>query len=309
MAGSRGALRSIAVALVMVLVLGVLGVALTYRRQIVSYLTHWKGPPEHTQPYEALPEADPPPLHLALAGDVGEPGSGLEGTAAAMSAVAASHPFDVLVLLGDNVYPNGDPDKLPDTVFGPFAPILDGGAELLAIVGNHDAGRALEQMEALGMPDRWWAVERGDVLIVGLDTTIPDDPEQLAWLEATLATSEATWRIVAMHHPPYSAGYQGSSHDCRDVFTPVFERHGVQLVLSGHDHDYQRSEPIAGVTYVVTGAAALTRRTGDASFTATSFATNGFVELGVYPDRIVLRSVDRDVRIADEWVLALDPRP
>jgi hypothetical protein len=66
---------------------------------------------------------------------------------------------------------------------------------------------------------------------------------------------------------------------------------------------------VDGVTYVVTGAAAGTRRTGDASFTAASFSTVGFVELGVYPDRIVLRSIDRDVRIADEWVLRLDARP
>jgi 3',5'-cyclic AMP phosphodiesterase CpdA len=309
MSGPRRAVRVIALALVAALVLTTLGVTVTYRKQIVAYLTHWKGPPEHTQPYVALPRADPPPLHLAVAGDVGEPGSGLEATAAAMSAVADGQPFDVLVLLGDNVYPKGDPAKLPATVFGPFGPVLDGGAELRAIVGNHDAGRASEQMEALGVPDRWWAVERGDVLLVGLDTTTPHDPEQLAWLDDALAASDATWRIVAMHHPPYSAGYQGSSHDCRDVFTPVFERHGVQLVLSGHDHDYQRSDPVDGITYVVTGAAALTRRTGDASFTAVSFATHGFVELGVYPDRIILRSIDRDVRIADEWVLRLDPRP
>jgi 3',5'-cyclic AMP phosphodiesterase CpdA len=226
-----------------------------------------------------------------------------------MGAVARDHPFDILVLLGDNAYPRGDPEKLPDTVFGPFGPVLDAGAELLAILGNHDAPRASEQVEALGMPGRWWAVERSGVLLVGLDTTVPHDPEQLAWLEHTLATSDATWRIIAMHHPPYSAGYQGSSRDCREVFTPVFERHGVQLVLSGHDHDYQRSDPVDGVTYVVTGAAAGTRRTGDASFTAASFSTVGFVELGVYPDRIVLRSIDRDVRIADEWVLRLDARP
>jgi 3',5'-cyclic AMP phosphodiesterase CpdA len=124
----------------------------------------------------------------------------------------------------------------------------------------------------------------------------------LAWLKDTLRRTDARWRIVAMHHPPYSAGYQGSHLLAREIFTPIFERYGVQLVLSGHDHDYQRSEVIDGVTYIVTGAAADTRRTGAESFTAESFATVGFVELGIWPERIVGRSIDHKGRIADEWV-------
>jgi hypothetical protein len=88
--------------------------------------------------------------------------------------------------------------------------------------------------------------------------------------------------------------------DARRAFAPLFERFGVQLVLSGHDHDYQRSRPINGVTYVVTGGAAGTRRTGTADFTATSFSWHHFVEIGVYPDRIVVRAVNQDRRIADE---------
>jgi hypothetical protein len=83
----------------------------------------------------------------------------------------------------------------------------------------------------------------------------------------------------------------------------VFERFGVQLVLSGHDHDYQRSEPIGGVTYVVSGAGAGTRRTGEDDFTAVSFSWHHFVDLGIYPDRLVGRAVNQDGRVADEWEL------
>jgi len=86
-------------------------------------------------------------------------------------------------------------------------------------------------------------------------------------------------------------------------FAPLFERYGVQLVLSGHDHDYQRSKVINGVTYVVTGAAAGTRRTGDASFTAVSFSWHSYVELGIYPDRLVGRALNQDDRVADQWAL------
>ena len=303
--GRRRWRRHPAVVVALVAVVAVLAVVvLPYRRQIVSYMTHLKGPPSHTEPYVAFPAADLPELRIAVAGDVGEGGRRIDATGAGMAGILGDHPFDVLLLLGDCAYPSGDPDLLPDTVFGPFEAVLDAGADLLAILGNHDVSTAAELVEALGMPGRWWAEELGDVLIVGLDSTQVDDPQQAAWLSATLRDSTATWKIVAVHHPPYSAGYQGSNDAVRETFVPLFERYGVQLVLSGHDHDYQRSKVINGVTYVVTGAAATTRRTGDASFTEESFSWHSWVEIGVYPDRLVGRVLNQDDRIADEWVLS-----
>ena len=86
--------------------------------------------------------------------------------------------------------------------------------------------------------------------------------------------------------------------------SPLFERYGVQLVVSGHDHDYQRSVPINGVVYLVTGGAAGTRRTGEEDFTAVSFSWHHFVELAVSRDRLVVRAVNQDLRVADEAVIA-----
>ena len=60
---------------------------------------------------------------------------------------------------------------------------------------------------------------------------------------------------------------------------------------------------INGVTYVVTGAAAGTRRTGQRSFTQVSFSWHSYVELGVYPDRLIGRVMNQDDRVADQWVL------
>jgi 3',5'-cyclic AMP phosphodiesterase CpdA len=238
-----------------------------YRDQIVRYVTHHQGSPTETVAWAPFRSGDQPALHLAVAGDVGDIGDRLDATANAIAELDAREPVDALALLGDNAYPSGDPDELPDTVFGPFGDLLDGGAEMLAVLGNHDVmdGHAAGQMAALGMPGRWWARHEGDVLIVGLDSTRPDDPDQRAWLGRTLASATEPWRTVMLHHPPYSAGYQGSDEDARRAFVPLFERNGVQLVLSGHDHDYQRSVPINGVTYVVTGGVAGTRRTGDAA--------------------------------------------
>ena len=295
---------SAAVGVVALVALAVL--VFSYQRQIYSYLTHWKGSPTSTEAYVPNPPGDRPALRIAVAGDIGDSGDRLDATAAAMARLDPDDPFDELLLLGDNVYPGGDPDKLDETVFLPFAEVLDQGAELLAILGNHDAAHGDEQMEALGMPGRWWAVERDDTLIVGLDSNQVDDPEQRDYLERTLRDSDATWKIVAVHRPPYSAGYQGSSMAVRDTFGPLFERFGVQLVLSGHDHDYQRSVEIDGVTYLVTGAASGTRRTGEEDFTAESFSWHSYVVLDVYEDRLLGRVLNQDNRVADEWSLSPD---
>lgn len=280
-------------------------VGVLYRDQIVRYATHWKGSPTSTEAWTPFPADAPPELHLVAVGDVGDSGSRLSATAAAVADLDDRLPVDGLMLLGDNAYPAGDPARLPDTVFDPFAAVLS-DADLYAVLGNHDVkeGHADAQVQALGMPGRWWAATRGDVLLVGLDSNLVDDPAQRRWLEDTLAGSDATWRIVLVHHPPYSAGYQGSNEDVRAAFGPVFERHGVQLVLSGHDHDYQRSKAVRGVTYVVSGAAAGTRRTAEDAFTAVSFSWHHFVEIAVWPDHLVLRAVNQDLRVADEAVLS-----
>lgn len=290
-----------------VVVVALLAFGLQYRRQVVSYATHLRGSPTSTDPYEPFPDDDPPVLRLAVAGDIGDSGSRLDATADAIAELGAQDPYDYLWILGDNVYPTGDPAGLQNTVFGPFQQVLDEGSELLAVVGNHDEPYTDEQLALLGMPGPWWSVEREGVLLVGLDSNRVGDPAQRRWLEATLRRSSAGWKIVSVHHPPYSAGYQGSSEEVRAAFSPLFSRYGVQLVLSGHDHDYQRSHMIDGVTYVVTGAGSGTRRTGEEAFTAVAFSWHSFVEIGVYPDRIVGRAINQDARVADEWVLRPNP--
>ena len=285
--------------------LALAAVALPYQRQIRSFLTHWKGRPTSTERYVPFPPDARPLLRIAVAGDVGDSRSRIRATGAAVSRLAGDDPWDVLLLLGDNVYPAGNPDRLDDTVFGPFRLVLDGGAELLAVLGNHDvkSRRVAEIERRLGMPGRWWSRTFGDLLVVGLDSNRPRDPQQRAWLERTLRGSDARWKVVAMHHPPYSAGYQGSHHSAREAFVPLFERHGVQLVLSGHDHDYQRSKVLDGVTYIVSGAASRTRRTGEEDFTAVSFSWLHFVELDVFTDRLMGRAVNDEERVADAWTI------
>jgi 3',5'-cyclic AMP phosphodiesterase CpdA len=303
---SRRRFRPLRIALVgfaALLFVALLVGGLLYGDQAIRFVTHLKGSPKSTVAYEPFPPGGEPRYRLAVLGDVGEAGSRLAATADAVATLSATDPYDALLLLGDNVYPTGDPARLDETVFQPFAPLLEGDTRLLAIVGNHDvmAGHGDAQMRALGMPGRWWAQTwADDLLVVGLDSNDAGNSKQRAFLEQTLAASTARWKIVALHHPPYSAGYQGSSKDVRAAFSPLFERYGVQLVLSGHEHDYQRSDPIDGVVYVVSGGVARTRRTGEADFTAVSFSWHHFVDLSVFDDHLLVRAVNEDRRVADE---------
>ena len=235
-------------------------------------------------------QAGLPPTRIAVAGDVGTGAPAEWATAELMDGAEESAAFDALLLLGDNVYPHGDPDRLDDTVFGPFAGVLDGDTDLLGVLGNHDIERnnAAGQMAGLGMPWRWYAKTFGDVLIVVLDSTQPDSEEQLRFLKSVLEDSNETWKIVALHHPPYSAGSHGSDLATREAFGSIFAEHDVDLVLAGHDHDYQRSDPINGVTYVVSGGAAKVRPSGSAEFTAFSASTLHFVTLDVWSDSLVV---------------------
>jgi 3',5'-cyclic AMP phosphodiesterase CpdA len=192
-------------------------------------------------------------------------------------------------------------------VFEPFAPLLESGTELLAVLGNHDVrkGHGDPQAEALGMPGRWYARRTGDVLVVALDSTQPGHPEQSAWLDRTLADGrDARWVVPILHHPPYAAGWAGSDERVRRAWAPMFAEHGVDLVLSGHDHDYQRSRPIDGVTYVVSGGAALTRRTDRADFTAVAWSTHHFTDIALWDDRLLLRAVNQSGDVFDEITLA-----
>jgi hypothetical protein len=270
--------------------------------QTVSWLSHRKGAPTVTWALQPFPRE--PGLRMAVVGDVGEGEDAEWRTGWAMKTVGGTDRYDAVLFLGDNVYPSGDPTRLPETILHPFDPVLSRGAELLAIVGNHDAGHADEQMEILGMPGTWWSTHLpGDVLLIGLDSNRLDDPRQRAFLEEELAGATERWRIVAIHEPPFSAGYQGSNLEVRDAYVPLIEEYGVQLVLSGHDHDYQRSEPIGGVTYVVSGGGGRTRGTGEEDFTAASWSVLHFVDVNVWPDRMIVRGVTQEARAFDEVVI------
>ncbi|WP_380169001.1 metallophosphoesterase family protein [Jannaschia sp. R86511] len=257
---------------------------------------------------EAVPAVlDDPVVRIAVAGDTGtgEPAEAL--TAESMAAQSQADPYDALVLLGDLVYPDGDSALVKDVVLDPFAPVLRQGAELVPVLGNHDyqSGEQGQIMTALGRDAPWYEAQVGPVRILVLDSSRVDDPDQTRWLRDALAAPQpsGTWTLAAMHHPAYSAGQHGSDMAVRAAWAPLFADHDVPLVLAGHDHDYQRSLPQDGVTYVVSGAGAKLRPAGREDFTAVSASTLHYVDLLVFDDRLEGRAVDQSGRLVDTFTI------
>ena len=252
------------------------------------------GAPEATIVVTTLVEETEPVARLAVLGDVGTGEADEWATANLVVEASDPHPFDGLVLLGDNVYPDGNPDRLEATVFDPFGPVLDQGTDLLAVLGNHDvdSGYAEGQVEALSMPGRWYSEEIGSVLFIGLDSNVVENSDQMRWLESTLADTDPNqWVIVAMHHPAYSGGFHGPTWDVRLDWVPLFEQHGVDLVLAGHDHDYQRMVPIEGVTYIVSGGGARLRPADYADDTEYAASVLHYLDIAVWEDRVEVTAV------------------
>lgn len=296
----------------LLIAVGLVAVGLPYavanRAYIDSYFETDIGEPTPTQTTPLTTSDDPTALRLAVAGDVGTGEAAARRTATVMDSLDNQHDYDKLLLLGDNVYEDGDPSLVADRVLEPFAPVLDGRTQLLAVLGNHDVhnNNGDAQAAALGMPARWYVTQTDLVTIIALDSTQPDNDVQRSWLRSTLADTVTPWTIVMLHHPAYSAGWHGNEPGVQANFVPILEEFGVDLVLAGHDHDYQRSKEINGVTYVVAGAAAKLRPTGREEFTAVAWSTHSFVDLAIYPDRIDGQAIDHDSRAIDTFSIRAD---
>lgn len=209
--------------------------------------------------------------------------------------------FDLILHVGDIAYYDGSVGNFETKFFDTYAALL-AHAPIFPASGNHEYltrdAAPYRQVFALpenGGPDgveRWFSYDWGDVHFIALDTE-QVGPVQAGWLEADLARNTLPWKVVYMHKPPYSSGVHGSSLDVRETFSPAFERFGVQLVLSGHDHDYERMNVMGGVTYVVTGGGGYSiRPITHSDFTAHIESTFQFMRGEVGPNELSLVAVD-----------------
>lgn len=196
-------------------------------------------------------------------GDSGTPSGGQRRVRDAYYAWTGDRRTDVWLMLGDIAYENGTDSEFQAALFEPYASFLRGHA-LWSTRGNHDephSGPANDYFdlftlptagEAGGMPsatEAWYSFDHGNIHFVCLDSQDssrdPGSP-MLTWLAADLATTRRTWVIAFWHHPPYSKGSHDSDDDTRGTemrenVMPILEQFGVDLVLAGHSHSYERS--------------------------------------------------------------------
>ena len=244
---------------------------------------------------------------------VADTGSGDANQRAVGQQMALAHkrrPVDLVVLGGDNIYPSGDLSMVESTFQRPYAELLRAGVPFHAVLGNHDIRTAngVPQVayKPFGMKGRYYNLRRGPVEFFMLDTNGNADwQRQISWLRAVLAQSRAPWKVVVGHHPIYSSGFYGNDPHLAAKLTALMRRHGVQLYINGHEHNYERSKPIQGITYLVVGGGGASLRpvlaTNQSARAASVFS---FAEITASPVELKLWAWDKNGQPIDQAVIA-----
>ena len=142
------------------------------------------------------------------------------------------------------------------------------------------------------------------VQFFALDTNLNADwKAQLTWLDKELSRSKAPWKIVFGHHQIYSSGHYGLNQPFIKTLSPIFQKHGVQLYINGHDHDYERTRSINGTTYLTCGAGAGTRPVGASAWTARAKSELSFAAFDLYSDRLEISGIDTKSVIFDKGII------
>jgi hypothetical protein len=257
-------------------------------------LTGAAGPLTLRTGFRTAPSAeDPAPVRFLAFGDSGGGGADQLALLQQMHTV----PYSLILHTGDLAYDHGTIGELEANVFGVYEDLLR-NLPMFPVAGNHDydTGRGAPFREVFALPgdgaETWYSFDWGRVHFAALDTE-SDYATQAAWLDRDLASTARPWKIVYLHKPPYSSGTHGSDTSLRAALAPILERHRVQLVVAGHDHDYERVLPQRGVVHVVTGGGGVgTRSVGRSSFTAFSQDVIHFVYVEVGLDQLVLHAID-----------------
>lgn len=229
-----------------------------------------------------------------------------------MVKVHTTFPFDLVIMLGDNMYGGQRPADYVRKFEQPYAPLLAAGVVFQASIGNHDQPEQINYKLFNMKGQRYYTYARGNVRFFALDSNLMDQ-KQLAWLDGALRDARDEWKICYFHHPLYSnAARHGSAVDLRVLLEPIFVKYGVNVVFSGHDHVYERIKPQKGITYFVSGAAGQLRRGNmdRSEQTATSFDRDqSFMAVEIAGAEMFFQSISRTGQIVDSGVVRRESRP
>ncbi len=263
-------------------------------------------------PNPAQARTDPPlPLipdsvRFAVIGDNGTGGQGQYDVSSQMVKAREKLPYDFVIMLGDNIYGGNSPHSYVKKFEEPYKPLLDAGVKFYASLGNHDdpSERFYKPFNMGGQ--RYYSFKKGAVHFLALDSNYMD-PQQLQWLETQLSDGGGHWTICYFHHPMYSDGrFHGPDLDLRARLEPLFEKYGVDVVFSGHDHVYERLKPQHGINYFVLGNAGELRPHDlrPSADMASGFDTDrAFMMVEIAGDELHYATIARTGNVVDSGVL------
>ncbi len=217
-----------------------------------------------------LPPVEPPAVSLpvqndstrfAVIGDTGTGGIDQWRLAQQLIAVHSKFPFEFVLMTGDNMYGSETEQDYVNKFEAPYKQLLDAGVKFYASLGNHDdTDQVFYEPFNMGGKRFYSFRPKADFRVYALDSNYMSE-EQMAWLEKELDDSTSRWKVAFFHHPPYSTGGRhGSDVQLRQALEPLFIKHGVDVVFTGHEHFYERIKPQQGIHYFVTGGGGKLRR-------------------------------------------------
>jgi predicted phosphodiesterase len=239
--------------------------ALTLAALVWTTATGCRGSDVVSAAAEQAPAQAPPPVvplpnkagsfKFGVLGDFGTGSRAQYELADQMAKLHSTFKYELVALVGDNLYGGERPQDFKQKFEVPYKPLLDAGVKFYASLGNHDA-REQRYYKLFNMDGKLYYTfsPTADVRFFMLESTYPE-PEQIKWLENELKISGSKWKIAVFHHPLYSSGDRhGSDLRLREVLEPLFLQYNVSVVLTGHDHFYERIKPQKGIVYFVVGS-------------------------------------------------------
>lgn len=246
-------------------------------------------------------------VRFVVIGDTGTGSEKQQQLADVLLGARQSFPFEFVLLVGDNLYGGEKPADYKSKFEDVYRPLIDQQVKFYAALGNHDepAQRFYEHFNMEGK--EYYRFTKGNVAFYALNSNYMDK-KQIDWLQSELAKDQSDWKIAFCHHPPYSSGGKhGSDTGLRKVVEPIFTRYGVNVVLTGHDHFYERIKPQKGIFYFVSGAGGKLRA-GDVKkgslLTAKAFDKDmSFMLVEISKDAMYFHVLSRTGQTVDSGVL------
>jgi hypothetical protein len=220
--------------------------------------------------FTAPPPGSPHPTRIWVIGDAGTGTANQRAVRDTYYAFAQGFYTDVMLMLGDNVYETGTDDEYTTRHFSVYESILR-QTVTWPTIGNHDTAGSSNPSSTIpyyqsfslptagqagGVPsgtEDYYSFDYGEIHFVCLDSMTESRNSNgimADWLRQDLASTTQKWIIAYWHHPPYSKGHDSDTDtietQMRSNIVPILEDYGVDLVLFGHSHAYERSYLIDG---------------------------------------------------------------